>query len=485
MVSRQLSGRTKTITWLGFLSYLAVFLYLLSPNRYETPAYLLSAVVFLIIQIIAPNYRFRKDIIICPQNISLTFFFVQLVCVPLLAAFWGTAIHVLPFLPSSKYMNFAILINTAAFASFALSYQWSWDRQRSSYEKSGRPQNKSPNEKSLELLQKLRWPFFFVGIVGFVLFFGSYSGYIAYVSTPETRIVLQESLAGSVRGASTTFLRPFLAASLVIFYSTYVLRRQSLAANLRLRLAGFATVLLLVVANTHYNRGTIIGPILAFAAAYSLLRERIRLHTLLLGGSLILLLAIMWGEYRLSDLVLNELFTQRGLETSLDDFRLLDFIQIYAAGPQFSGFLLEQTIGRGWTYELGSTLVSSLLYPVPILGEAFRETSGVTIYNLLIYEGRSHIDQVIPFQGELFLNFHLLGVVAAFSLLGFISERLQRWFERAGNFFEAYYLMLTSIWILFLILGSLAVTSQILVFFLWPFYIYLALKFLLRNRPRP
>jgi hypothetical protein len=81
-------------------------------------------------------------------------------------------------------------------------------------------------------------------------------------------------------------------------------------------------------------------------------------------------------------------------------------------------------------------------------------------------------DQVIPFPAELFINFHIPGVVAGFVGLAFAISRLQRAATTATNPIEVYMAQYATYWIAFLIPGSLAVSSQIFVYFFWPIYFY-------------
>ena len=145
-------------------------------------------------------------------------------------------------------------------------------------------------------------------------------------------------------------------------------------------------------------------------------------------------------------------------------------LQVYGAAPQFLGFLIEQNDDRNLYW--GRTLLSSLIIPVPIIGKPFRATSGPVIYNEMIYGNIGVIDQIIPFEGELFMNFHLLGVVVGYSILGHVTFRLQRAFEQSASAIKCFISIYAAYWILFLIQGSLAVVSQIFVYFFWPIYFY-------------
>ena len=124
----------------------------------------------------------------------------------------------------------------------------------------------------------------------------------------------------------------------------------------------------------------------------------------------------------------------RQFATSLaDKVELTEMFQVYGGAPQYLGFFLEA--GKwGANPQWGKVLVSSALAPVPILGKPFRDNSGTAIYNRLIYGMLDSEDQIAPFQGEAFLDFHLAGVLAGFCLLGWIAFKLQAAFARAKSF---------------------------------------------------
>ena len=174
--------------------------------------------------------------------------------------------------------------------------------------------------------------------------------------------------------------------------------------------------------------------------------------------------------------MINDLINPGTLFLLVSDLDIFELFQVYLGSPQFLGFFLEQT-DFGLRLNWGQTLLSSLLYPVPILGKLFRPTSGYLLYNLIIYGVPGMTDQVVPFQGELFLDFHIVGIGLGYFLLGYIIAKLQSAFDRAHNSFEAFSFSYMAIWMLFLIVGSLAVTSQIYLYFLWPIYFYFLLKF--------
>jgi hypothetical protein len=194
----------------------------------------------------------------------------------------------------------------------------------------------------------------------------------------------------------------------------------------------------------------------------------------------VLLLAPFLAIYRNADFTGNmtakELIDAPEVASLLaDKIDPLDTIQMYGAGPQYMGFLLE-TSRWGTRPLLGATLFPSLVEPLPILGRAFREYSGPVIYNEMIYGTREIFDQILPFSGELFLNFNVVGVILGFCGLAAVTRWLQRSFERASTSLEVYIWQYTAVWVLFLVIGSISVITQILFYFFWPIYLWCASK---------
>ena len=51
---------------------------------------------------------------------------------------------------------------------------------------------------------------------------------------------------------------------------------------------------------------------------------------------------------------------------------VVDFVQIYASGPQMSAYLIDSLEGK---FYYGETLLPSLVYPIPVLGKPYRDTA--------------------------------------------------------------------------------------------------------------
>jgi hypothetical protein len=256
---------------------------------------------------------------------------------------------------------------------------------------------------------------------------------------------------------------------------------------MRQTLATAAVACGIVLANLtfSFNRAAFVFPLVTLTAVFVYKVSRMSPLLMAAVAAIVAVPVLTIGTYRAN--------ASAGAQAPRDgdavsSHSLSEEIQIYACGPQFLGYLLDVA---GWNKPLywGSTLVSSVLDPVPLLGKGFRDSSGVAIYNRAIYGNSGVEDQIVPFQGELFLNFHLAGTVAGFFGLGILMAKFQRHFESARSAFAAFAIHYVSMWVAMLIIWSLSVLSQILVYFCWPIYVCLAwnwIKEWSRNeRPKP
>jgi hypothetical protein len=192
--------------------------------------------------------------------------------------------------------------------------------------------------------------------------------------------------------------------------------------------------------------------------------------SLFAGGLAIAAAALAFGIYRSAALTVGNVDSDAALAFA-SNVDVLDYVQVYAQGPQYLGYLLEQT-GYGRVLYGGITLLASILHPVPAVGAAFRSVSGVTIYNELIYGPWETPDQIVPFIGELFLNLQLGGVILGYLIIGALTAYFAKRFFELKAAADQYMLVYICIWCLFLLQGSLAVVSQVALYALWPVYAY-------------
>jgi hypothetical protein len=309
-----------------------------------------------------------------------------------------------------------------------------------------------------------------LGVLGQFLLYENLAGFVEFVSSPAKQREL-ESLPTTSAAAAGTFLRPFLGFALVLLWSWWLHRDGRPRSVPACIAATTGLIFLLLLANFSYNRGSLVAPVLAVVAAYSVHVRRVSFLALGLATTVALFAALAFGWYRSTDLEITEL-TMADLSESWSTDQITEFFQFYASGPQMTAYLIEQTadspLHGGWT------LVCSALYPVPVFGKAFRAESGVGILNMLIYQDPEVVDQIISYDAELYLNFHVPGVIVGNALLGWLIRYFQGRFLHAPKAIESYVWLMLALWTIYP--GSLPVISQMCVYFFWPIYGYFALK---------
>ena len=89
-------------------------------------------------------------------------------------------------------------------------------------------------------------------------------------------------------------------------------------------------------------------------------------------------------------------------------------------------------------YQLqGNTLLSSILFSIPLVGKGFRLTSGVSVYNQAIYGSSISSDQVIPVAGEFDYNFGLIGVLISHLMIGYFYCKIDKAFKQSLPYSKA------------------------------------------------
>ena len=444
--------------WVHAINALALIAFTGSPVAPKYPLAALGILAFMFVQAFLPACRIRMVTAVCPINIAQGYYWMQLVLVTVLVGYFGFLQGTLPYLPSKSAIDLAIVVHVVGFLSFSVAYQCL----------TRTPVRRPRLPESTTTMACLILPFALVGLLGFLLNFGGVAGFIEYASSPvEERLRAAE--ATTIQGAAGTFLKHFLGFAVVLAWSWWLggapRRKLSIIA------ATAGVVVLLLVANFHYNRGSMLGPILALAGAFSAHVWRIPFKTVIAAGALALAIAFAFGSYRSTDLNVTELSRAAVTETwSVEG--TVETVQIYASAPQMSAYVIDSLEGKFFN---GATLLPSLVYPIPVLGKPYRESSGPVIFNTLIYgeDAESH-DQILPLDGELYMNFHLVGVVLGNVVLGCVLVWLQNKFTAAPSPVESYAWLMMALWTVFP--GSLAIISQIYVYSFWPIYSYFAAK---------
>jgi O-antigen polysaccharide polymerase Wzy len=471
-----------------------VIAYIYATPEHRFPGAIACAVTFALVESFLPACQPIASTVICPWNWAIFLFFLQLVMLPFSILVMGPSLGVLPRLPSNVAINEAMFLNALAFLVFAITYQHC-SRKSNPLRVSERL---SPKRTELDTYLSSRFIQinFALGIAGLFLAFGGVGNFLGYFLDPGDYAERLVQASHTLRGVSSLLLRPFLGVGLVMLWCRWIDRNSQSKSP---RWTSFVTLgavsgVMLSYATFSYNRGAFVVPLIAMLAVLIKSGKKASLGAIALAGTIliiVLLLAPFYAVYRNSDLTggltASDLMSDSALSGSLaDTINPLEMIQMYGSGPQYLGFLVE-TSHWGTKPYFGRTLLPSLVEPLPVLGRTFRNSSGPVIYNEMIYGTTDIFDQIIPFSGEMFLNFGFLGVIAGFCFLGIVAHRLQRGFESAPSLFEAYIWQYAAIWVLFLTIGSISVVSQVCFYFAWPIYLYFFRKwhtqrqFLVRN----
>ncbi|MEW5956405.1 MAG: O-antigen polysaccharide polymerase Wzy [Chloroflexota bacterium] len=450
----------------GALGYLALIVFWPAAAENDLPAAIVGLLAFVIVHLIWPECRFNLTTPLGLGNLAQLLFGIQFMVFPLLIKFYGFSRGALPWLPSHLAVNFTLVLMASGYVIFSAMYHYTLTSRKTAAKL-------SPPSVDLKKIKPLVFIYAAIGILGLYLYHGSWQGYLNYLTDPGSLTLIKRDETASLSGAASTFFRPFMGFALVMAWSYWLDKNRS---NRSWPRAGLGTLLLLLafpLVNTfNYNRGSIVAPMIAVLAAYSLRVSRLSLKFLVIGGCILFVFVSMLGAYRnLANPISRNRPETISIAAAADPQAGVEFAQIYLSAPQFAAFLIEESHSNSKIY-WGSTLLSSVLYPLPMLGKSFRSTSGVMLYNALIYStGNSGArDQVLPYIAEFFINFHLPGVIIGYMLLGYVLARLQHSFETAHTTFDAYGWFYMGIWLLFP--GSVPVTSQVCIYLLWPFYIY-------------
>ena len=481
--NREMTSRRNLVgTGVLFLALSGTLLLCLgSPTKETYPLVIAGVLTFFIGQIVWFRSRLRMDSPLCPINLATLLFAILLIVNPMLGLFWGFQPGMLLLLPNDQYINLAIAFSSLGYLCFVISYHYC--SARIGGRLSRLPYEQRPAYYPYRAMGAIAVLYLAAGLLGLIGTYGNLNQYLEYLNTPSFKKTLENIGEGTYSGALGTIFRPFFGVGLVLAWCIWIDRNK--VVNQAIAILGTIGLLgLLFVANASYNRATVVGPIVAVAATYSSRVRRLSFRFLLLAGTAVLTLALLWGEYRATNLTLSDLLTTNGLSRLIESSDVLSNVEVYGGGPQFLGFLVQEIDRNDIPLHWGQSLVASLLHPVPVLGKPFRELSTVTFYNKLIYGYVDSSDQVVPFLGELYVNFHVVGIVVGFGLLGYVISIFQRRYESAENSFETYAWFFVSMWTLFLVVGSVAVVSQMCVYFFWPFYGYWFIAWL-NKRPTP
>ena len=467
--------------WMATLAMVVTYFSAAQEHRYFGA--IASAATFAAVMSLMPGCRPIARTPLCPWNWALFLFGLQLMLIPFSVLVAGPSLGALPRLPSNLAMNTAMLLNCVAFLVFSATYQFM--SRGSSIRKRNHEGSSGGAVSEADYSPRMIRAYLLVGVAGLFLAFGSLSGFLEYFEDPAKYLDHFVQASHTLSGVASLLLRPFLGFGLVMLWCGWIDRKSQSKSARNTALVTLLGIIGVVLsyATFSYNRGAFVVPLVCMLTVLVARGQRVSLGVVALAGGalvLVLLLAPFYAIYRNIGLTGSRTATELLSDPEVSDFfagkiDLLDTVQMYGAGPQYLGYLLEE-IHWGTRPYLGATLFPSIVEPLPILGRTFSDSNGPKIYNEMIYGTPDIFDQILPFAGEMFLNFNIFGIVAGFCFLGMVAFWLQRGFERATSGLEIYIWQYTAVWVLFLIMGSISVLTQVLFYFFWPIYVLLAGK---------
>jgi hypothetical protein len=451
--------------WTLILPLLAITVLIASPVERRLSMVLASTAIFALTQWLLPGCRFRVEHYFSPVNLVLFLMLLKLVIAPIFVMAAGTGSELYVAMPTQGSMEAAILIDLIAYLALCLGLSFT-------------PRGRIASRSLFTVLSETPGPtvavvFAAIGAVGFVLAFGSPGRMMEYFLEPSAITELQHEYAGNWSGFLGVVLRPFIAFALVAWWSRRVDQSVGPVSWRWAMVRGIIAAIGITIANLtfSFNRAAFIFPVISLVAVYDARSRRIPPLATACALAIFLPCWFAIGNYRASMMAGAEASSAKVLPASLRD--VSETVLAYSGGPPLAGLFLNEV---GWGSHLygGSTLVASVLSPVPILGKSFRESSGSTLYNRTLYGVPGFEDQLIPFSSELFVNFHALGVLAGFFGLGMLLGRAELWFSAVGSSFGAFCIQYVSMWGAMMAVWSVGVFSQIAIYFFGPIYLYWA-----------
>jgi hypothetical protein len=464
--------RATQFAWVAFV--LVVVAVCRAPTGQQFPGALLSAFVFAAVLSWLPRCRPIVETPLCPWNWALFLFSIQLIGMPLLITLDEPTLGVLPSLPSPFAIDMAMVLYCIAFLTVCAVYNHfamfrmtdaAWlDRLRN-----------APGTRSAGSAKRLGL-FALVGITGVLLTFGNIAGILSYFNNPRYYRDYFLEASSTWRGLAALLLKPFLGFAIVMAWCRWIDSGGMRSSWMRRGLVTIFVLAGVVISFSmfSYNRGSFAVPLVAVATIALVKGDKFSWRIMALAGVLILVLTPVWALYRSGAELGEDFLSRTSLPDSLrEQINISEVAQMYGGAPQYLGFLLERS-HWGRDPHWGVMTVSSILSPVPMFGTPFRRNSGFGVFNRMIYGTDAILDQNVPFQGESFLDFHVVGILFGSAMFGWVLHRLQRAFERSRSSIEIYIWQYLSVWTCFLIFGfgSIGVQSQVMIYYCWPIYAF-------------
>ena len=399
-------------------------------------------------------------LLISPRNIAWALFAIQLCLIPAVVAVRGYALGQLPTLPGNSVIALSEILTVAGYGAFLVGMSTGVD-QRGDDSRDSRPVSRSMSRLAILL-----------GALGFSFRFSSLGSLLKYFSGDFTGNVVGTGGSASVVGALSTFFRPLIIPGLLLEWQSWHLRRRTSGRSTFI-LVCLASVV--VMSTYNYNRAAAAIPVIALVGSYSRCVRRVSFWRVALLLLTLLMVGYLFGNVRRTILAtqggrISVPASGVGKAPSFESQ-----LQVYGQAPQFEAYVILHGVDRsGLLY--GSSILASALAPIPRIGSNFRGTTGTARYNVLIYGPIGAADQILSYNAELYWNFGLVGVLLGFMILGALLDRIDRAYRRSSDVSWSYLWLFLGSWLSFLVIDSILVVSQVVVYFVLPTLILLSYR---------
>lgn len=337
------------------------------------------------------------------KNLALGVFTLKLFAIPLSISIYGFKYATLFYIPSSAAVSDAYNLIVISFFSFSIGWTLLYTERNSNV-------NKQDSKEGIRT--PLRFGIFLltVGFLGMVLRYQTVGAYL------DSVYVRYDNSSPSILQFIGSLLKPLTVFGIAVIWENLIRRSR---IDLYRIVVTLTACLAIVILSLSSNRATIVYPLVAFLAMVSIKYRPLSLLPLVTIFAASLPIISAFGDFRAS----NRTATN-GIESRIEQ------LQVYFGAPQFIAPMLETELGSG-----SATVQSSLLESLPIIGEAYRYTSGSYVYNQVIYRNLISVvrDQVYPVAAETFINFGLLGLIGVHIFIGMIYCKLDAMYISLAN----------------------------------------------------
>lgn len=282
--------------------------------------------------------------------------------------------------------------------------------------------------KRIDISVNTTWFLIALGSVGMVLRFPSIDVLLGFLTVDDFRLVESGNgeSGGGILGLSASLLRPLLPLGMGLLLT---IREARTGRRPWLLWGAWLVLSYLALGSYGLNRATLLVPTVALILCYSSY-FRIRLGVFKISFiSLAGVFAFLGlGTFRAS--AFDSASSPRATSGWVDS--MVQTVLVYGQSPLQSATVLD---AGSWP---GSTIISSIMSPIPGIGESWRESTGTAVYNRIIYGHNLSRDQILPSWLELYLGHGFIAVIGFGLVVAALLWLADRWWSSSSSLLEMY-----------------------------------------------